>query len=123
MREVVIAGVSKRVTLVVAAIAGFVSAFMMTAVTVALPSIGQEFSMEAVLLGWVITAMNLATAAILLASGRLADIYGRKKIFLYGTIMLAVSSFLCAFANCNITQEPVADVNAPAPDNSLRVDI
>jgi len=55
--------------------------------------------MEAVLLGWVNTAMFLAVAAVLIPAGRLADIYGRKRIFFYGTILFAISSFACATAN------------------------
>ena len=58
--------------------------------------------MEAVLLGWVVTAMNLPQAAILIPAGRLADIYGRKKIFTYGVVLFIISSFLCAIANSGI---------------------
>ncbi len=99
MEDVMSAGVSKRVTLVIVIITMFVASVMMSAVQIALPTIGKEFAMEAVLLGWVITAMTLPQAAILLAAGRLADIYGRKKIFLYGMVLLTVASFLCAMAH------------------------
>jgi MFS family permease len=63
---------------------------------------GRELAMEAVLLGWVVTANTLPTAAFLLAAGRLADIYGRKRIFLYGSIITTISSFFCAFASSGI---------------------
>jgi MFS family permease len=73
--------VAKRVALIIIAINLVVNSFMMSAVNIALPTIGKEFAVEAVLLGLVVTAMTLPQAAILLTVGRLADIYGRKKIF------------------------------------------
>jgi EmrB/QacA subfamily drug resistance transporter len=91
-------GVSKRVTLIIVSITVAVISFMMSAVTIALPTIGKEFAMEAVLLGWVVTAMTFPQAALLLPSGRLADIYGRKRVFLVGMVIFAVASFLCATA-------------------------
>lgn len=97
------AGVSKRVTLIIASIAAFVGAFMFSSVNIALPAIGKEFATEAVLLGWVANATILAAAAVLLPAGRLADIYGRKKIFLYGTLLFAVSSFLCVISDSAIS--------------------
>ena len=96
-------GVSKRVTLIIVSITVAVIAFMMSAVTIALPTIGKEFAMEAVLLGWVVTAMTFPQAAILLPVGRLADIYGRKRIFLCGMVVFTVSSFLCATAGSAVS--------------------
>lgn len=91
-------GASKMATLIITSIASFISASMFSSINVALPTIGREFAAEAVLLGWVANAAILATAGFLLPFGRLADIYGRKKIFVYGTLLFAVSSFLCATA-------------------------
>lgn len=96
-------GTTKRVTLIVATIAAVITSLMMSAVHIALPTMGREFAMEAVLLGWVITAMTLPQAAVVLASGRFADIYGRKKMFLYGMALFTVSSFLCAIANSAVS--------------------
>jgi EmrB/QacA subfamily drug resistance transporter len=89
---------SKRVTLIIVSITMAVISFMMSAVTIALPTIGKEFAIEAVLLGWVVTAMTFPQAALLLPIGRLADIFGRKKIFIYGMVVFTVASFLCATA-------------------------
>jgi EmrB/QacA subfamily drug resistance transporter len=99
MMDRMIQGVSKRATLVIATIAAVITSLMMSAVHIALPMMGREFAMEAVLLGWVITAMTLPQAAVVLASGRFADIYGRKKMFLYGMVLFTVSSFLCSVAH------------------------
>ena len=97
------AGVSKRVTLIVTTIAAVIASLMMSAVHIAVPAMGKEFAMEAVLLGWVITAMTLPQVAVLLAAGRFADIYGRKKVFLYGMVLFTVACFLCSIANSAVT--------------------
>ncbi len=89
---------SKTVALVVATLASFLTPFMGSSINIALPSIGREFSMEAVLLSWVATAYLLSAAIFLLPFGRLADIYGRKKIFALGIMVVTVSSILSALA-------------------------
>jgi EmrB/QacA subfamily drug resistance transporter len=99
MEDGVSTGVNKRVTLIITAIAAFVGSFMSSALNVALPTIGKEFAAEAVLLGWVANAMTLAQAMTLIPAGRFADIYGRKKVFVFSMLFFAVSSFLCTMAN------------------------
>lgn len=84
----------KRVTLVAATLASFLTPYMGSATNVALPSLGREFSMDAVLLSWVATAYLLAAAIFLVPFGRIADIYGRKKIFVYGTAVFTLASLL-----------------------------
>ncbi len=54
--------------------------------------------MSAVGLSWVPTAYLLSAAMLLVPLGRLADIYGRKKFFFWGTWIFTVSSLLLAFA-------------------------
>ena len=90
---------SKIATLLITTIAGVITSLMMSAVHIALPTMGEELSIDAVLLGWVITGMTLPQVAVLLAAGRFADIYGRKKVFLSGMVLFTVASFLCAIAN------------------------
>jgi EmrB/QacA subfamily drug resistance transporter len=89
---------TKRAALTVATLTSFVTPFMGSSVNIALPTIGREFAMEAVLLGWVATAYLLSAAMFLVPFGRLADIHGRKKVFLYGILIYALSSFLSAVA-------------------------
>lgn len=89
---------SKRTVLLIAALGSFLTPFMGSSVNVALPSIGAEFSMDAVLLSWVATIYLLAAAMFLVPFGRLADIYGRKKMLTYGIIIYTLSSFLSAIA-------------------------
>lgn len=67
---------------------------MGSSVNIALPSIGKEFAMDAVLLNWVATSYLIAAGMFLVPFGRIADIFGRKKnlyircIYLYNVIIL-----------------------------------
>lgn len=88
----------KRSALLLAVLSAFLTPFMASSVYVALPSISDELSMSAVLLSWVATSYLLAAAIFLLPFGRLADIHGRKKVFLYGMWVFAIGSIMCALA-------------------------
>jgi len=88
----------KRAALIVSSVASFMTPFMSSSVNVALPSIGREFSMDAIALSWVATSYLLTAAIFLVPFGRVADIYGRKRIFLCGVITYALTSLLCAAA-------------------------
>jgi EmrB/QacA subfamily drug resistance transporter len=87
---------SKNVILAVATMTSFLTPFMGSSINIALPAIGEEFSMDAVSMSWVVSAYLLASAVFLLPIGRIADIYGRKKILLSGIIAFTVFSFLVA---------------------------
>jgi len=71
---------------------------MGSAVNIALPSIGRDLSMDAVELSWIAMAFLLSSAVFLVPFGKLADIWGRKKMLLYGNIFFTVSTLLCAFS-------------------------
>jgi EmrB/QacA subfamily drug resistance transporter len=88
----------RRVALITAAVGGFLTPFMGSAVNIALPSIGAEFHLGAVSLGWVTSAFLLAAAVFLLPFGRLADIVGRKRVFVAGLTVFAFATLLCAVA-------------------------
>lgn len=83
---------------IVAGLASFLAPFMGSAVNIALPAIGRRFGADPVLLAWVATAYLLAAAVFLVPFGRLADIHGRKKIFIIGISLYTVSSLLTALA-------------------------
>jgi EmrB/QacA subfamily drug resistance transporter len=93
---------NKNVLLAVTSLATFSAALLTTAINIALPSMGAEFSMEAHLLSWVATSFLLATAVTMIPVGRISDIYGRKRIFLLGLLVFIVSSLLTAAANSSI---------------------
>ncbi|MES0364140.1 MAG: MFS transporter, partial [Desulfobacteria bacterium] len=73
---------SKTSVLIVAALTTFMAPFMVSAVNIALPAIQNEFSVDAVLLSWIANAYLLATGVSLVPVGKIADIYGRRKIFI-----------------------------------------
>jgi EmrB/QacA subfamily drug resistance transporter len=88
----------KRAAFVASTAASFLTPLMASSVIVALPSIGHEFSMDALSLSWVATSAVLAAAILLLPFGRLADIYGRRKIFIYGISTFTVFSLVSGLA-------------------------
>ena len=90
---------SKTYVLIAATLGSFLSPFMGSAINVALPTIGDELGMDAVLLGWVATAYLIAGAVFLVPFGRLADIHGRKRVFTLGILVYTLASLLAALAN------------------------
>lgn len=80
--------------LIATTLSSFLTPLALSTVNVALPSIGKEFSIDAIVLSWIATAYILSAAIFLLPFGRLADMLGRKKVFIYGTLVFTVSSFL-----------------------------
>lgn len=85
---------NKGIVLFVTTLAVFLTPFTASSVNVALPSIGEEFAVDVIVLGWIATSFLLSTAIALVPFGRVADIYGRKKIFTYGIIVYTISSLL-----------------------------
>jgi EmrB/QacA subfamily drug resistance transporter len=81
--------------LLVTTLGSFLTPFMGSAVNVALPAIANEFPMTALTLGWVATSFILAASICLIPLGRLADLYGRRRIFIYGALIFTVASSLC----------------------------
>jgi len=97
----------RRTALTVSMFSSFLTPFMASSMNVAMPFIGKEFGLGAVTLGWVLTAYTLAAAMFLVPFGRLADLFGRKRIFAVGLSLdmagatigaLAPSAFLLLLA-------------------------
>jgi EmrB/QacA subfamily drug resistance transporter len=82
----------KLAALIAATLTSFLTPFMDSATNVALPEISREFAMDAVLVGWIRIAYLLAAAMFLVPFGKIADIFGRKKIFLYGTAIFTLAA-------------------------------
>jgi EmrB/QacA subfamily drug resistance transporter len=70
----------------------------MTAVNVALPSIGHDLHTNASGLTWIIDAYTLALATLLMLSSSMADRFGRRLVFRIGLATFALGSALCAVA-------------------------
>lgn len=89
----------QRITLIMVLLNAFATPIMLSAVNVALPAIAMDLSMSAVLISWVPMAYLMASAMFVLIFGRLADMLGRKRIFLLGTVSVIVTSLIAAFSS------------------------
>jgi EmrB/QacA subfamily drug resistance transporter len=67
-------------------------------VNVALPSIQTDLGFSQENLQWVISAYALVFGGFLLLGGRLADLLGRKRVFMAGLVVFSLASLLCGFA-------------------------
>jgi len=85
--------------LIVTAVAVFMSFLDVTIVNVAFPDIERSFSDSSRAdLSWVLNAYNIVFAALLVPAGRLADLLGRRRMFLTGVVGFLVASVLCGIA-------------------------
>jgi EmrB/QacA subfamily drug resistance transporter len=69
-----------------------------TVVNVALPSIQRGLHASTSSLEWTVNAYTLSFAVLLVTGGRLGDIYGRRRMFLFGVVVFASSSFMIALS-------------------------
>ncbi len=92
----------KRSALLVATLAAFLTPFMGASINIAIPAIGREFSLNALLLNWVATSQLLASAMFLVPFGRIADIFGRKLLFVLGMVVYTFASLLCALSTTGV---------------------
>src|SRR5919198_4858928 len=69
-----------------------------TVVNVALPSIQRDLGIGLSELEWIVTGYALTFAALMLTGGKLADLLGRRLIFVIGLVVFTVSSLLCGLA-------------------------
>ncbi|HOG29417.1 MAG TPA: MFS transporter, partial [Vicinamibacterales bacterium] len=76
----------------------FMTPFMGAAVNLALPRLAAELGLDAVMLSWIATAYILAAVVFLLPFGRLADIHGRRRVFLSGLTCFLAGSVVAALA-------------------------
>jgi EmrB/QacA subfamily drug resistance transporter len=70
-----------------------------TVVNVALPSIQQDLGADLSELEWIVTGYALTFASLMLVGGKLADAYGRRKIFVLGIVVFTLASLLCGLAS------------------------
>jgi EmrB/QacA subfamily drug resistance transporter len=88
----------KKIILIVASLSSFLVPYTGSSITVALPAMASAFHADAVTLGWITSAYIIAAAVFIVPFGRIADIIGRKKIFLSGLLIFTLASLFCAFA-------------------------
>ncbi len=90
---------NKIIALFTAALCGFCVNLNVTALNVAYPAIGQELGADIIMLDWIANSYMLIVAVFSIPFGRLADIKGLKKFFLWGMALFSISSIMAFFAN------------------------
>src|SRR5215213_2605139 len=93
---------SKNMALALLATAQFVIVLDASIVNVALPSIGRDLDFSQDDLSWVVNAYTLVFGGFLLLGGRLADLLGRRRLFIAGLILFAGASLAGGLAQSDI---------------------
>ncbi|HLJ04419.1 MAG TPA: DHA2 family efflux MFS transporter permease subunit [Solirubrobacteraceae bacterium] len=92
-------GPSPRAVLAIASLGAAVAFVDVTIVNIAFPDIEKSFHGTSISsLSWVLSAYNIVFAAFLVAAGRLADLLGRRRMFVLGLEIFTAASLLCALA-------------------------
>src|SRR5437588_4417819 len=85
-------------TLIVVCVATFMLLLDITIVNVALPKIASDLHASFTDIQWVIDAYALTLASVLLTTGALADLLGRRLVFSVGLVLFSIASLLCALS-------------------------
>jgi MFS family permease len=88
----------RRTALMVCLVSSFINPFIGACLNIALPTMAKELHLDAVTVPWVLTIFMLGSSIFMLPMGRLADIYGRKKMFSIGWAFFSVTSLLVSFS-------------------------
>jgi EmrB/QacA subfamily drug resistance transporter len=75
-----------------------IAALDATVVGIALPAVGRDFHAPVDSMQWVVDAYTLTLAGLLLLGGALGDSFGRRKVFVIGTVWFALASLACGLA-------------------------
>lgn len=84
------------VALIVICIGSFIGPVGIAAVNIAIPDLAADLQANAKMVSWLPTLFLLSSVAFMLPAGKLADNYGRKRIYTYGLLLNAMSSLMCA---------------------------
>ena len=90
-------------------------------VNIALPTMAADLGVDVPSISWVVTGFLVTQATLLALAGRAGDLYGRRRIFVAGVLVLCVASVLCAVAPTapawwrSGSSRPSAPVRWPAP--------
>lgn len=87
-----------KLTLLLLCAAQFIVALDFSILNVALPVLGRDLGMGQADLQWAVTAFALPSGGFLLLFGRIADLYGRRRLFLTGLALFTAASLLAALA-------------------------
>jgi EmrB/QacA subfamily drug resistance transporter len=89
---------AKNLALMLLAMTQFVIVIDASIVNIALPSIGRALSFSQTDLSWVVNAYTLTFGGFLLLGGRLADLMGRRRMFMVGLVVFSLASLAGGFA-------------------------
>ena len=84
--------------LIIICIGSFLTPLSLSATLVAIPAIALDLNASAIYVSWIPASFLLSNIVTLLPAGRLADSYGRKRIYLIGTIVFLLSTVLASFS-------------------------
>ena len=87
-----------RKVLASAMITSFMTTFMSSALNLSIPALESFFGVSAAAIGWIVSSYTISVAALSLPMGKIADIAGRRKVFITGIIGFAALSLVCIFA-------------------------
>ncbi|MEA2251455.1 MAG: hypothetical protein QOG70_1697, partial [Solirubrobacteraceae bacterium] len=93
---------TKWLALALLAMTQFVIVLDASIVNVALPSIGRALHFSQDNLAWVVNAYTLAFGGFLLLGGRLADLLGRRRLFMTGLIVFSLASLVGGLAQSDL---------------------
>jgi len=92
-------GAAPQTVLAIASLGAAVAFVDATIVNIAFPNIERSFKGTSIsTLSWVLNAYNIVFAAFLVAAGRIADLLGRRRVFVFGLELFTAASLLCAIA-------------------------
>src|SRR5881398_2922672 len=98
MTETAVAMQRRWIGLALLCVAQFVVVLDASIVNVALPSIGRALHFSQANLPWVVNAYVLTFGGFLLLGGRMADLLGRRRVFMGGLVLFAAASLVGGFA-------------------------
>lgn len=88
----------QKIVIMVVVITAFITTFTGSALNLSIPDIGQQFSVSANFVGWLVTGYTLTVAAFSVPVGRLADITCRKTVLVAGLIIFVTCCIAAVFA-------------------------
>ncbi|MCB1487723.1 MAG: MFS transporter [Bauldia sp.] len=91
-------GKAEMLGLAAMAVGVFVIANDFTALSVAIPAIEKDFGIDLTTAQWVINGYAMVFGVLIVTGGRLADMFGRRRIFFIGSVIFAIASTLGGFA-------------------------
>jgi|TARA_B100001750_G_C15517518_1_gene608502 MFS family permease len=88
----------RKLALFTVALGQFMCIITLMTVSTALPTIGAEMDIELSEAGWIVSAFLFGLSAFVLIAGRLGDLYGYRKVFVFGLVQFTFAGTLAGFA-------------------------